>query len=42
MVGLDEHSRLHRAIGTVITALAKSSPVPVVGVSADGTPSSFS
>jgi nucleotide-binding universal stress UspA family protein len=37
VVGLDEHSRLHRAIGTVITALSKSSPVPVVGVSADGT-----
>jgi nucleotide-binding universal stress UspA family protein len=38
VVGLDEHSRLHRAIGTVVTALSKSSPVPVVGVSADGTP----
>ncbi len=37
VVGLDEHSRLHQAIGTVITALRKSSPVPVVGVSADGT-----
>ena len=38
VVGMDEHSRLHQAIGTVITALQKSSPVPVVGVSADGTP----
>ncbi|HWJ51178.1 MAG TPA: universal stress protein [Solirubrobacteraceae bacterium] len=37
VVGVDEHSRLHQAIGTVITALHKSSPVPVVGVSADGT-----
>jgi nucleotide-binding universal stress UspA family protein len=37
VVGLDEHSRLHQAIGTVITALRNTSPVPVVGVSADGT-----
>ncbi len=36
VVGMDEHSRLRKAIGTVITALSKSSPVPVVGVSADG------
>jgi nucleotide-binding universal stress UspA family protein len=44
VVGAQQHSRLHRALGTVTSELQKTSPVPVIvvpaGSAAAGTPSS--
>jgi len=34
VIGSEPHSRLHKAIGTVTTALLQSSPVPVIAVPA--------
>lgn len=32
VIGSEQHSRLHKAIGTVTTELLKTSPVPVIAV----------
>lgn len=40
VVGCEQHSRLHRAIGTVTSELLKRSPVPVVAVPSGSTESS--
>ncbi len=32
VVGCEQHSRLHKALGTVTSELLKSSPVPVIAV----------
>ena len=32
VVGCEQHSRLHKALGTVTSELLKSSPVPVTAV----------
>ncbi len=36
VLGCDQHSRLHRALGTVTSTLQRSSPVPVIIVPPEG------